>query len=494
MVINILAMVTVRLTTGKYQKRFRSEHIAQNEGRIIQMKRLIVIASIVIVLFAIIPGQVTGSLSTYTTMLLIIIALISFAGLISEMKVASYSLNMIHWIFFLVFYFIAPISQATLGFRPWGISMDSNNLERTSLLLILWILVYLGGVLFGKRILIRESNKVEYFSDRKLYTWFLISILCALVLIRVAGLHNMFTRAESETASASSQMSTAVSLIMSKCTRAVIVFLEAILVYQRRAEQRNVRFLLVGNTILLIICCFPTALARNTTGIIYLGLFVFLFYNNKQRLRSSIWYIVAFLGAIIVVFPVINVFRRIDFSSPELAPTLVRAFSELRTAYLSGNYDAFAVITAVRHYVEQYGATNGSQLLGAAFFFIPRTLWAAKPIGSGAMVAASNGMTFTNISCPLISEGYINFGVAGVILFAFIAGCVCTVMDRKYWQTMESGEPGISFIEVMYPFLLPSYFFVLRGDLLSSWSYTFAYIITFWVLYPGKRVAICRRL
>lgn len=61
-------------------------------------------------------------------------------------------------------------------------------------------------------------------------------------------------------------------------------------------------------------------------------------------------------------------------------------------------------------YIAENGTTNGRQLLGCFLFFIPRTIWKTKPIGSGALVAEIIGQEHTNISMPFIGEGLINFG------------------------------------------------------------------------------------
>ncbi len=72
-----------------------------------------------------------------------------------------------------------------------------------------------------------------------------------------------------------------------------------------------------------------------------------------------------------------------------------------------------------------------------------------------------------------------NFGVAGVALFAFIAGSAATVLDRKYWAGLSRGGARTDLLTLLYPYLLPSYFFMLRGDLMSTWSYMAAYLAVF---------------
>jgi len=88
-------------------------------------------------------------------------------------------------------------------------------------------------------------------------------------------------------------------------------------------------------------------------------------------------------------------------------------------------------------YSEIESITYGRQLVGALLFFVPRSIWPNKPVGSGHFVAENMLMTrysfwFTNISMPFPGEGYINFGILGIILFAFILALVSKITDNWY--------------------------------------------------------------
>ena len=95
-------------------------------------------------------------------------------------------------------------------------------------------------------------------------------------------------------------------------------------------------------------------------------------------------------------------------------------------------------------------------------------MWPSKPIGSGAFVSANMLMTrynmwFSNISMPFPGEGYANFGVIGIILFAFILSLVSKLTDEfcKYNDLRLILSLYVSFHMV----------FMLRGDLMSSFAY-----------------------
>ena len=77
-----------------------------------------------------------------------------------------------------------------------------------------------------------------------------------------------------------------------------------------------------------------------------------------------------------------------------------------------------------------------------------------------------------NLSCPLPFEGYINFGVIGLIVFAVLIGILFSSLDEYHWKVSTSSEV----MSAYYPFFLGFSFFAMRGDLMSSFSYTVMFI------------------
>ncbi len=434
---------------------------------------------IIIILIILIPGQVKEQVSFEVTASMAVIGFASIIGIIRAYNYAAFSLNLIHWLFFLIFFFVSPVVQVSFGYSPWKIILDKNNLVQTNEILICWIIFYCIGTLFGQKIKLKRPADIELLSIPKL-ALLCISFICAFILINHVGFRYVFTTRAERMEIVTSYTSSAVSLIIDKCTRAAITCVEAIFILAFFKDSSSWRYLF-ANTIVLFLSCFPLAMSRNALGIIYLGLFAILYYKNLDRLRSSPVYVYALLIGVLIIFPMLNVFRYYSISNENLSKAINTTLKNLTTTYLSVNYDAYAMIAAIRNYVSKYGATHGRQLLGAMLFFIPRGVWKSKPAGSGSMVATTRRMSATNVSCPLPAEGYINFGIIGVVLFAFIIGVICTCIDRKFWEN-ASDDSSMSFYRIVYPFLLPGYFFVLRGDLMSSWAYLFAYIMTFYLI------------
>jgi oligosaccharide repeat unit polymerase len=226
--------------------------------------------------------------------------------------------------------------------------------------------------------------------------------------------------------------------------------------------------------------CFPTGMARNSTGTIYLGILLIFSYRNIDTSKLNKYFVFIFLFGFMIVFPAINAFRRSNWSEVNIIQIFENTVDDISANYASGDYDAFSVIGDTMQYVKANGLSFGKQLLGAIFFFVPRSIWKTKPYGSGQTIFEWMGASYTNISCPIMAEGYINFGIFGVILFAFLCGVIVKVVDKKYWIMVRKCDClNYDCLIMLYPFLIPSFFFMLRGDLMSTWAYSFAYIIVF---------------
>jgi hypothetical protein len=72
--------------------------------------------------------------------------------------------------------------------------------------------------------------------------------------------------------------------------------------------------------------------------------------------------------------------------------------------------------------VSVHGLQWGHQLLGSLLFFVPSSLWSTKPLATGILLANylinNYSMWFTNLSAPIVAEGYLDFGYLGVIAYA----------------------------------------------------------------------------
>lgn len=209
----------------------------------------------------------------------------------------------------------------------------------------------------------------------------------------------------------------------------------------------------------------PTSIPRFQSAALYISLLLVFanFWDKSNRMQLTIFF------GLILIMPFLDKFRNFDAENFKFSID----FSFLN----QGHFDAYQNFTRV---VEIDFFTGGQQLLGSLLFFIPRSFWESKPIGSGHALAEMAGYDFANIAMPFIAEGYINFGIFGVAIFMFIFGLIVSNFDRVVWNMKKKGVYNL-FI-CYYYLMFGMIFFMMRGDLMSSFAYTSGLTIAFWFL------------
>lgn len=383
----------------------------------------------------------------------------------------SFSLDMMFWLFNLIFFGAAPLLQYKANVYAWNLSPTSEEIIKTNIFIFIWSICYI----LGRRIKIfrredtsnlrkraRASDNYKYeIRDIVLNCFVIVSVVITGYFIIRIGFGNLLYRETSEL----SGLSQTEALIVTHVFKNLILFTALFSVLDAKNKKKvTVRSIIV--LLCLLIGCFPTGLARNMTASFYAGLFIVLY----DKTRKGRWFSLVIFAGLILVFPAINIFRHVGNSG-----NIWQAIKEtFQVTYLEGNYDAHQMIISVQRYVEKFGLEYFSQIIGAALFFIPRTLWPSKPVGTGhTVVTKLNQFYFTNVSAPLVSEFYIAFGIIGIIIGGLILGKILKIIDNAYWENNNA----MSAIRIIYPCAIFMFFFMLRGDLLSSWAYTFAQII-----------------
>ncbi|MBD3842567.1 MAG: hypothetical protein IE909_11925 [Campylobacterales bacterium] len=261
------------------------------------------------------------------------------------------------------------------------------------------------------------------------------------------------------------------SLIFNSFLRPMPLILLAIYFYAYNQNLCKFRggvyesFVLFIFFIISIFLVFPTSISRFQVAALYIPMLILFtnFWDKPYRMQITI------LSALLIVFPFLEKFRRFN---PE-------TFSwKLDMDFLNhGHFDAYQNFVRV---LENDFITYGNQLLGVVLFFIPRTLWETKPIGSGAALAESIGLSFSNISMPFLAEGYVNMGVLGVFTFMFVLGYILNLLDSVAWK-IKSMQRESLFLYYYY-FLFGMIFFMMRGDLMSSFAFTLGLTVSFFFL------------
>lgn len=222
--------------------------------------------------------------------------------------------------------------------------------------------------------------------------------------------------------------------------------------------------------ILMLVTVFPTGIARNAAAMYWIPVIILLF-SRYLRHNLFMWLMMI---AIFIIFPFINVFRNRKFNL-DLSLSM-ELFDNM-------NFDASQIFMAT---IKTDFVTYGYQILGSLFFYIPRSLWPSKPIGSGHALVTLHDGWWPNVSMPFFSEGFVNFGWIGIFLFTIALAYICGKLDKIYWSQWFFDH---DFKTGYYLILLGASFFLLRGDLLSSTAYTVGIMLsyTFVLVYSTKK-------
>jgi len=437
-------------------------------------------------------GPVLGSdvnvLLTYA-----ILGVISISGIACAVKQHPYSLNMVHWVTVFVFFFLAPLAQYLQDTFPTRLvaGQSTSDILYTNALLIIWTGCY--GASYCVRMRRNQRRIVVCAPSGDALAWkrirvtgtgvrlsLLLSFVALTVFLAVFGTSGLATRGAYERVLFGGEIdSTPVQLILSNVIRGIpVLFLAALLVTKRHWKRRIQwwMYVVVGVVINLIINN-PLGAARYWSGSLLVGFAVLLWFRRR---RSGVWFAAALIAGLVLVAPVINNARHMD-----IGEFSVRSFSLVDPirALTVGDLDAYEMMVHTVQYTRDPGtATWGHQFVGSLLFWMPRSIWPSKPIGSGHLVAAAFGFENVNVSCPLPAEGYVNFLTAGVIALACGLGWLLATLDHAYWRQEgrpldRQGDLPPSLLHVVYPFLLGFLVFIMRGDMMSSVSYAVLFIV-----------------
>jgi len=206
----------------------------------------------------------------------------------------------------------------------------------------------------------------------------------------------------------------------------------------------------------LAVAVFPTGVPRYLVGVVYIPLLLLF----VPRLRAASAFIALLLAAILFVFPFLEQFRRLSETDA------IKLFPDSEF-FFAAHFDAFENFCSA---FDQSFITNGFQLLGTVLFFVPRSIWPNKPFGSGYTLAHNLHYGFDNLSMPWLGEGFVNFGVLGIFLYAVFAAFLMAKIDSTFLSSGKKFWAG-NYNAAIYFYALGSLVFVLRGDSMSAVAY-----------------------
>lgn len=415
------------------------------------------------------------SLKVYITS--IIIQLISIYHIFSK-ESQGYSLNKIFYLFSLFFFGISPLFQFYEGITQFGARhLKENEYFYMNLLLIVIMILYqfFYFLFYQKKI---TSKRIEFISKLEINNKLNIIRTLLILLVSLISFFMIFKANNNSILSMlfrggeykdTVTMSTTIDLIIFRVFQPLAMMS---LLYYISSKSNNI----IVYTILIIlalITCSPFGMPRFSAASMYIPLLLLVVpFLRKRNVFSMI-----FIVGLLLVFPFLDNFRYFDADSVK--------FGFNYDMFLQGHFDSYQNFALV---VSDNMVTWGRQLLGVILFWVPRSVWPNKPIGSGAYLAEEQRLIFSNVSCNYFAEGYINFSYIGILLFIIILSYATAKLDKMYWTISMYNKNN--YFNVIYYVMIGMLFFILRGDLMSSFAYTIGFLFSIWLVYKIASIKI----
>jgi hypothetical protein len=228
--------------------------------------------------------------------------------------------------------------------------------------------------------------------------------------------------------------------------------------------------LALGGVALNLPISVPRYYAFMTLGVVMF----FLFRQRKWRLSP-------YIGIMFLTSGLFGSFLVNTFRSASSAAELVERFQDIKAIdtdhFYYGDLDAYEMLTYGIAYVEDNQVSWGRGLLGAMLFWIPRSLWSSKPISTGNLLGAeyinlTEATANVNLSAPLVVEGYINFGIFGILGIGISSGWLLGRLSQSSFNADSFVRSDV----ILAP-LMGLWLFVLRGSLMSAFAYTVGIVL-----------------
>lgn len=417
------------------------------------------------------------------------IGLFSFAALYATSFRQPFSLNGAHWVFVLFFFFYAPVVQFLTDSFPGQADVGAigpYHLE-TNALILAWCVVYALAYKAAARRRPGQSRPAAPLPALNFGAVALSALVSVAVLVAAVGVGAVLSRSGSgeQGEATGSAVSTTVAIV----GRAIPLLLLALLILRRDGGGVARSLTVAAAAVCSLVANNPVAVARFWSGAILIGLACLWM---RHRRFTGVWLPLAFCFGFLIAMPFLNQFRHATAAEVSLKDYKQGDVASVVTA---GDFDAYAMlVNTVSYCRDERNITLGSQLAGNALFFVPRNLWPNKPRSSGELVVSNTYLNFFNLSEPLPAEGYVNFGVYGLLAYAALFGAGLGRLDARYWAAYAGPEMNSApLLRLVYPFLVGFVIILMRGSFLSSFAYIFGFVAGGWIVLRLARLGLRRQ-
>lgn len=396
-------------------------------------------------------------------------------------------------VFNYLFFLVAPLIQL-LGMKSEGSNLFPNffpattgGVVETNLVILLFHLVFYSCYVYLKKTTFFKKQVKNNFNNDPLISLKVLTFSFLGIVILVLNYDYLILQISESHWRVKKAMDISVSaMLIKKKVLFTLPLAGAVLaVYYLKLKRRvstNTMIVFIALMVLVLTTLLlknPLTEKRNAIGPLYIAM-IFIFYPKLINTNAKM-FVFLFLS-LIIAFPLISSLTHLDatfddiISNPGLLADHYREEGIFDTFKIL-HYDAFANIMATIDYVSVYGLSFGYQLSSGLLFFIPRSIWVSKPYSTGELIGGylidDYGFNYDNLSNPVVSEGYINLGILGVILMAIALGFVVVF----FLKWLKSNDPLKKIAAFYFSVHL---IFLLRGDFTNGFSY---YVGTFIGMY-----------
>lgn len=257
-----------------------------------------------------------------------------------------------------------------------------------------------------------------------------------------------------------------IGLLWNKVLKVTPLFILGIILLSKNMRFRSIWIGL--SLIFLLIAKNPITEHRNAFGAAYLLILIVCF--RRVRLKLLHKYVLAFMS--FPVFFALGVFLNPQRFKHEYF------INEVLSSYNEVHFDAWANYITGLEYIGHEGLYYGKQLLSSLLFWIPRSIWHQKGVGTGQdlgdyLINYHNGW-FNNISSPFPLEGYVDFGIIGVVIYGIFTAHFIKFSDKLMKQGPMKYLLGL--------YLSVNIMFLFRGPFLSSFAFTIGGVVAWFSL------------
>jgi hypothetical protein len=150
-----------------------------------------------------------------------------------------------------------------------------------------------------------------------------------------------------------------------------------------------------------------------------------------SMLRTARFYL-AIPAVLLVALPVLSITTRFSSDRYYLLGDIFRGENSI---FQISNFNLFELSCEAIRYVSRHGYEQGSVMVSTVLTFVPRAWWPGKPINGGLLIGYMNvdeGYTNQNLAEPFFMDGYMDFGIAGSIVYGITLAGLYALLRRGF--------------------------------------------------------------